>query len=51
VPKPFDPRVIEWEAVAVAKKACEEGVAKKPISDWDTYRESLRKRIEKFWTI
>jgi malate dehydrogenase (oxaloacetate-decarboxylating)(NADP+) len=51
VPKPFDPRVIEWEAVAVAKQACEEGVALKPIKDWDAYRASLRKRIEKFWTI
>lgn len=28
VPKPFDPRVIEFEAVAVAKAACEEGLAK-----------------------
>ncbi len=49
VPKPFDPRVIEWEAVAVAKAACEEGVAREPITDWENYRESLRKRIEKFW--
>ncbi len=49
VPKPFDPRVIEWEAVAVAKAACEEGIAKKPITDWDSYRESLRKRMVKYW--
>jgi len=49
VPKPFDPRVIEWEAVAVAKAACEEGIAKKPITDWDNYRESLRKRMVKYW--
>ncbi|MBL7006780.1 MAG: malate dehydrogenase, partial [Spirochaetia bacterium] len=33
VPKPFDKRVIEWEAVAVAKAACEEGLAKYPIED------------------
>ena len=51
VPKPFDPRVIEWEALAVAKQACAEGVARKPITDWDAYRESLRKRVEKMWTI
>ena len=51
VPKPFDPRVIEWEAVAVAKQACLEGVAQKPITDWDAYRASLKKRIEKYWTI
>ena len=49
LPKPFDPRVIEWEAVAVAKAACEEGIAKKPITDWDGYRNSLRKRMEKYW--
>jgi len=49
VPKPFDPRVIEWETVAVAKAACEEGIAKRPITDWDGYRISLRKRMEKYW--
>ncbi len=49
VPKPFDPRVIEWEAVAVAKAACDEGIAKKPITDWDGYRNSLHKRMEKYW--
>ena len=49
VPKPFDPRVIEYEAVAVAKAACEDGVAECPITDWDAYRESLRKRMEKYW--
>lgn len=49
VPKPFDPRVIEWEAVAVARAACEEGIAEKPITDWDEYRTSLRKRMEKYW--
>ena len=49
VPKPFDPRVIEYEAVAVAKAACEEGLAQKPITDWDAYRVSLVKRMEKYW--
>ena len=49
VPKPFDPRVIEYEAVAVAKAACEEGVALNPITDWDGYRASLVKRMEKYW--
>ncbi len=49
VPKPFDPRVIEWEAVAVAKAACAEGIARKPITDWDKYRNSLNKRMEKYW--
>ncbi len=44
VPKPFDPRVIEWEALAVAKAACEEGLADQPITDWDAYRKELRDR-------
>jgi len=49
VPKPFDPRVIEYEAVAVAKKACEEDLASKPIDDWDAYRATLKKRMAKSW--
>ena len=49
VPKPFDPRVIEWEAVAVAKAACEEGLAVRPISDWEGYRASLVKRMAHYW--
>ena len=49
VPKPFDPRVIEYEAIAVAKAAIEDGVAKAPIEDWDAYRASLRKRMERYW--
>lgn len=49
VPKPFDPRVIEFEAVAVAKAACEEGLAKKPIADWDAYRQTLHTRMAKYW--
>jgi len=49
VPKPFDPRVIEWEAIAVAKAACDEGLASEPITDWDAYRAELKKRMERFW--
>ena len=49
VPKPFDPRVIEWEAVAVAKAACEEGLARKPITDWEGYRKSLVDRMAHYW--
>ena len=49
VPKPFDPRVIEEEAVAVAKAAVEDGVAMCPIEDWDAYRVSLRERMAKYW--
>ncbi len=49
VPKPFDPRVIEWEAVAVAKAACEEGLALHPITDWEGYRKSLVARMAQYW--
>jgi len=45
IPKPFDPRVLLWEAVAVAKAACETGVARLPISDFDAYREQLERRL------
>jgi len=49
VPKPFDPRVIEWEAVAVAKAACEEGLGLHPITDWEGYRKSLVARMAQYW--
>ena len=49
VPKPFDPRVIEYEAVAVARQACEEGLAAKPITDWELYRKSLVERMSQYW--
>ncbi len=49
VPKPFDRRVIEWVAPAVAKAAEEDGVALSPIKDYEEYRLSLRKRMEKYW--
>ncbi|QEN05742.1 malate dehydrogenase [Thiospirochaeta perfilievii] len=49
VPKPFDPRVIEWASVAVAKAACEEGLAKYPIKDWDLYKQELKERMKKHW--
>jgi malate dehydrogenase (oxaloacetate-decarboxylating)(NADP+) len=41
--------VIEREAVAVAKAACDEGVARAPITDWEAYTRSLRRRMEKYW--
>lgn len=49
IPKPFDSRVLHWEALAVAKAACESGVAQAPITDWDAYRsrlESMTNRSE-----
>ncbi|MFO7692629.1 MAG: NADP-dependent malic enzyme [Vicinamibacterales bacterium] len=41
IPKPFDPRILVWEATAVARAACDTGVARAPISDWEGYRERL----------
>ena len=41
IPKPFDSRVLSIVAFAVAKTACETGVASEPISDWEAYREQL----------
>ena len=40
IPKPFDPRVLVWEAIAVAKAAMETGVAQNPV-DLAEYREQL----------
>lgn len=51
VPKVFDPRIIEYEAVAVARKACDEGLAGKPIDDWDAYRKTLVERMAASWEI
>lgn len=41
IPKPFDPRLIVQIAPAVAKAAMESGVATRPISDFDAYRQQL----------
>ncbi len=41
IPKPFDARVLAIVSHAVAKSACETGVAQVPISDWDAYRVQL----------
>jgi malate dehydrogenase (oxaloacetate-decarboxylating)(NADP+) len=41
IPKPFDPRLIVELAPAVAKAAMESGVATRPITDFDAYREQL----------
>ena len=49
VPKPFDPRVIEWVSPAVAKAACDEGLAKEPITDFEKYKASLKERMKKYW--
>ncbi len=43
IPKPFDPRVLLWEAPAVAKAAMESGAARIQI-DIDAYRQELAMR-------
>lgn len=45
IPKPMDPRLLTTVAPAVAKAAMDSGVAKSPITDWDAYKDSLRKRL------
>jgi len=46
IPKPFDPRVLVWEASAVARAAMETGVAQEPV-DINEYRDQLEKRMGK----
>ena len=41
IPKPFDPRLIVNIAPAVAKAAMDSGVATRPITDFDAYRQRL----------
>ena len=42
IPKPFDPRLMMKIAPAVAKAAADSGVALRPITDMDAYREKLQ---------
>jgi malate dehydrogenase (oxaloacetate-decarboxylating)(NADP+) len=46
IPKPFDTRVLVWEASAVAQAAMETGVAQEPV-DLEEYREQLERRLGK----
>ena len=45
IPKPFDPRVLTWEATAVARAAVETGVARIKVTDWDAYRDRLEEML------
>jgi len=47
IPKPFDPRVLIWEATAVAKAAMASGVARRPLSNLEAYRDALEARLGK----
>jgi malate dehydrogenase (oxaloacetate-decarboxylating)(NADP+) len=45
IPAPFDPRLMEVVASAVAEAAGRTGVARKPVEDMDGYRQELRARL------
>jgi malate dehydrogenase (oxaloacetate-decarboxylating)(NADP+) len=45
IPAPFDPRLMEVVASAVAEAAMRSGVAQKPIASMDAYRTQLRARL------
>ena len=45
LPKPLDPRLITTVAPAVAKAAMDTGVARKPITNWDQYKNELSRRL------
>jgi len=45
IPKPLDPRVLLWEAPAVAKAAMDTGVARLPLEDLEKYRERLERTL------
>lgn len=45
IPAPFDPRLMEVVAAAVAEAAVKSGVAQKPIADMESYRQQLRARL------
>ncbi|MDA9862375.1 NADP-dependent malic enzyme [Candidatus Pelagibacter sp.] len=51
IPSTFDPRLISVIPVAVAKAAMDSGVAKKPIKDFEVYREQLKQRLDPSVTI
>lgn len=45
IPKPLDPRVLLWEALAVAEAAIESGVARKPYKSKEEYTARLEKML------
>ncbi len=47
IPKPFDYRVLLWEAVAVAEAAIKTGVARKPFSSKEEYVRGLESRLSR----
>lgn len=47
IPKPFDPRLIVELPIAVAKAAMESGVAQRPITNFEEYRQRLTEHFNK----
>ncbi|MBW2458116.1 MAG: NADP-dependent malic enzyme, partial [Deltaproteobacteria bacterium] len=45
IPKPFDSRVLTHVAPAVAEAAAEDGVARSPLEDVESYRADLERRL------
>lgn len=46
IPKPLDPRIIEWETPAVAEAAMNSGVATRPIDNLYDYKMGLVNRVK-----
>ena len=51
IPSTFDPRLISVIPAAVAKAAMESGVARKPINDFEIYKDQLKQRLDPTVTI
>src|SRR6056300_138137 len=51
IPSTFDPRLISVIPAAVAKAAMDSGVARKPIKDFEAYRDQLKQRLDPSVTI
>ena len=47
IPKPFDPRMIEYLAPAIAEAAVISGVARRPMPDKEEYKAQLKARVAK----
>jgi malate dehydrogenase (oxaloacetate-decarboxylating)(NADP+) len=51
IPSTFDPRLISIIPAAVAKAAMDSGVARKPIDDFEVYKDDLEQRLDPTVTI
>jgi len=51
IPSTFDPRLISVIPAAVAKAAMDSGVARKPIVDFELYKDQLKQRLDPTVTI